>query len=81
MHVKNWNCEGNNCISEHSEIRVLPTGPIDASSGDGMSNALLCKACYNLEIMWRKSRNLELKNPLAFKLPKWEDLRIYDAGS
>ena len=72
MH-KNPNCDGSYCTHLDSEIRVLPTG--------GDSNALLCRACFHREIMFRKSRNLELGAAYQFKLPDWNDLKIYDAGS
>lgn len=55
---------------ECNEIRVLPTG--------GDSNILCSKRGYFREIAYRKERNLELGDSFKFKLPAWEDLKIYD---
>ena len=66
---RNPNCDGVNCISEVGEVRLLPTG--------GDSNAILCKACFNHEIRWRVERNKDLGITFQFKLPKWEELKIY----
>lgn len=73
---KNPNCDNEHCREPHGEIRVLPTGPKDPISGDGCSNALLCRACFDHEIRWRKERNSEVWKP--FDLPTWESLRIYE---
>lgn len=70
---KNWGCDNDKCTDANSEIRVLPTG--------GSSNALLCKACYQQEIYFRKFRNLELDKANQFKIPNWLDLKVYDPGT
>lgn len=70
---KNYGCENDKCVNSKSEIRVLPTG--------GDSNALLCRACFNHEIIYRKHRNKDLGTAFKFKIPDWNDLKIYDPGS
>lgn len=66
---KNWNCDNEYCLNPNGEIRVLPTG--------GSGNALLCHACYEYEMSYRREHN---KKYLPFNIPAWESLRIYDAG-
>lgn len=73
MHNKNWNCDGDHCTHESAEIRILPTG--------GSSNALLCRACFNHELQYRKQRNKELGSAFKFDIPDWYDLKLYDPGS
>lgn len=51
-------------------VRVLPYG------GDG--NLILCLSCFNREIAWRKERNKQLSKDCQFKLPFWNELRIYN---
>jgi hypothetical protein len=68
-HLKNPNCENIHCIDPHSEVRILPTS--------GQSNILLCHSCYLYEIHWRKQRNTELGMDFQFKLPNWENLKVY----
>lgn len=69
--MQNNNCDGstsNRCLPL-GEVRVLPSG--------GNSNIILCFNCYRHEIAWRKERNKELSKDCQFKLPKWEDLKVY----
>lgn len=73
--MKNPNCDNDKCISPHGEVRVLPIG--------GDSNAILCWACYKHEMRYRKMMNRGLYGstpPPAtpFKIPAWEDLKIYN---
>lgn len=67
--------EQNNCDGSgpHScgEVRVLPTTP--------GSNAILCKADYIREIVWRRFRNGQLAPDARYDLPEWESLRVYGA--
>lgn len=64
----NPDCDGSGpCTRE--PVRVLPTG------GDG--NILLCWLCYMRELRYRIERNRELGPDCQFKLPAWENLRIY----
>lgn len=70
--MKNYNCDNDYCKYANGEIRVLPIG--------GDSNALLCKACYEHEILFRRDLNEDLGDSFKFKLPAWEDLKIYEPG-
>src|SRR5215510_726538 len=63
----NPNCDGDHCTHSKGEVRVLPYG--------GGGNLILCQACYEHEINWRKERNREVASP--FGLPTWESLRVY----
>jgi len=65
----NPNCDGNHCRYSTSEVRVLSTG--------GSSNAILCRACFEYELAWRKDRNKKLAKEVCFKLPLWESLPVY----
>lgn len=68
--MQNNNCDGSGpCSPVNQQVRVLPTG--------GDSNAILCFACYNREISYRRERNKELSKDCQFALPKWEDLKVY----
>jgi hypothetical protein len=67
--------EYNNCDYGHDtiqEIRVLPI-----SGGELGSNALLCRACFHKEIIWRIDRNKDLTESARFSLPNWDDLKVY----
>lgn len=55
------------------ELRVLPSG--------GDSNILCGKRGYDREIAYRKERNQTLGDQFKFKLPAWEDLRVYQTES
>lgn len=68
---KNWNCDNEHCTDAQGEIRVLPTTP-----GPYGGNALLCRACYEYEMRFRRSRNAELGTQ-AFDLPAWDTLKVY----
>lgn len=65
--IQNPNCDGDKCRSERGEVRVLPTG--------GDSNAILCRACFDNEIRFRRERNSSVATP--FDLPAWETLKVY----
>lgn len=66
--IENSSCGGSGPHSA-GEVRALPTG--------GDSNAILCRACFNHEITFRKDRNSELDESARFDLPAWEDLKAY----
>lgn len=76
--IQNPDCCGGHCQRETGEVRVLPI-----SRDPHHGNVILCRACFEREIAWRKERNRELPADalLAFALPKWEDLKVYDPGS
>ena len=63
-------CDGGHCRSATGEVRVLPSG--------GSSNLILCRACFDHEIRWRRDRNRDLGRDAQFKLPTWDSLRVYD---
>lgn len=67
--MKNNNCDNDKCTKSDGEVRLLPTG--------GSSNAILCRTCFEHEIQFRKERNKELGSTFKFKLPAWEDLKVY----
>ena len=67
--VKTYNCGGLRCVTDIGEVRLLPTG--------GESNAILCFACYNYEMNWRKERNEDLGDLEQFDIPLWNSLKIY----
>jgi hypothetical protein len=67
--MKNPNCDNDKCRSSTGQVRVLPTG------GDG--NAILCRACFDYELRWRRERNRELSKDCQFKLPSWDSLKVY----
>lgn len=66
--VENWNCDGSGPHAA-GEVRSLPTG--------GDSNAILCRRCYEREMIWRRARNRELSADVRFSLPSWDSLKTY----
>ena len=62
-------CDGGHCRSRTGEVRVLPLG--------GEGNLIVCRACFDHEIAFRRERNKELSSDAAFDLPRWEDSRVY----
>lgn len=68
--MKNNNCDNDKCLHPNGQIRVLPTG--------GSGNALLCRACFNHEMHYRKIRNIDLGDAYKFKIETWENLRVYE---
>jgi hypothetical protein len=72
---KNPNCDNDKCACANGEIRVLRL------SKDPLgSNLLICRACFEHELRWRRVRNTELSPEAAFPLPAWEDLKVYNPG-
>lgn len=69
--TQNPHCDGSHCRASTGEVRVLPTG--------GDSNAILCRACYENEIRFRRERNASVLHPVStpFDLPAWETLKPY----
>ena len=70
----NNNCDGSGTHTP-GEVRVLPLGN-DPNHG----NLILCRWCFNREIVFRKERNRELAKDCHFKVPDWQDLEIYNTG-
>lgn len=66
---QNPNCDGANCKFSRGQVKVLPSG--------GDSNSILCRACFDFEMDYRRERNKELSKESQFDLPKWEDLKNY----
>ncbi len=67
MKTHNNNCDGDHCRSETGDVRVLPYG--------GGGNLILCRACYEHEMAFRRERNLAVWSP--FELPAWDSLKVY----
>lgn len=66
----------NNCDGDHEtkgEIRRLPIS--------GGANALVCKACFERELIWRRDRNDSLSFTSRFSLPMWEELEVVQPPS
>ena len=57
-----------------TEVRVLPHSKLPLHGND-----ILCRACFNREIAYRRERNQSRLHPVAapFDLPNWEDLEIF----
>ena len=68
----NPNCDGSRCQrlfnDPPSEVRVLPMG--------GGANLILCRVCFDAEILWRKC---EICSGREFDLPSWDELEVYHA--
>ena len=67
--IENANCDKNECTKINPEVRLLPYG--------GGGNMIVCRACYEHEMKYRKERNAETREN-RFQLPKWEDLKVYE---
>jgi hypothetical protein len=63
--VKNNNCDGDKCVSATGETRRLPIG------GDGA--VIVCRACYENELRFRRQRIAE---GVPFDLPNWDSLKV-----
>ena len=61
-------CDGAGPCSK-GEVRVLPY----AEAG----NLIVCKSCFNREMIFRRQRNFELGKDCQYDVPKWADLEIY----
>lgn len=69
--MQNPNCDGSGPCHP-GQVRVLPTG-----SQPHHGNMIICRACFNREIAFRKERNRELSKDCQFRLPTWETLKVY----
>lgn len=67
--MKNPNCDNDKCVSANGQVRVLPVG--------GQSNMILCRKCFDYEILYRRDRNRKLSKDCQFALPSWDDLKVY----
>lgn len=70
MPNRNPECCGCHCNAHTGEVRVLPYG--------GYGNLILCRACFECEILYRIDRNRKLGTAFQFLLPKWEDLKVHE---
>lgn len=68
--MKNPNCDNDKCLQSAGEVRLLPLG-----SG---ANLILCKACFEHEIRYRRERNRSLGRENQFQTPTWEMLSKYE---
>ena len=67
-------CDGSGPC-EPGEVRVLPLGSIPDHG-----NLILCRACLERELIYRRERNRELSVGCQFRLPAWERLQVYGGG-
>jgi len=65
---RNPNCDGSGPHSHDSQVRVLPYGG---------GNLILCRACFDHEIAYRKERNRELSKDEQHDLPAWDSITTY----
>lgn len=70
----NWDCGGSGPHTP-GEVRKLPHGK-EPHHG----NSILCRACWQKEIKFRRERNRELEAFAQFDLPRWEDAEVYNTG-
>lgn len=70
--MKNPNCDNDKCTSATGEVRLLPLGK---SANHG--NLIVCRACWQYEIDYRRGRNRTLGVDCKFDLPAWETLKVY----
>lgn len=68
----NPNCDGGRCQNDSGEVRLLPTV--------GGGNLILCRACYQYEIAYRRDRNRELAASAQFALPFWDVAEVYEGA-
>lgn len=54
------------------EVRFMAT-----SKDRWQGGLILCKYCWERELVWRRRRNQGLAEDCAFDLPAWKDATIY----
>ena len=64
--MHNVNCDGSGPHAAGT-MRLMPTG--------GGGNLILCRACWQRELEYRRERNCVVASP--FTLPTWEEGEIY----
>lgn len=62
-------CDADLCTTDSGELRVLPTG--------GEGNAILCRACFNYEMRFRRDFNKH--NEASLPLVSWPSLKVYES--
>lgn len=65
--IHNPNCDGDKCRANTGEVRVMSIG--------GGGNLILCRACWENELSFRRERNRVVCYP--FDLPAWEFSKVY----
>lgn len=65
-------CGGRGPHSRLKEVRVLPIG--------GGANMILCRACFDHEIAYRRERNKRLSEAAQYVLPTWDSLEVFKSG-
>jgi hypothetical protein len=68
--MQNFNCDGSGPHTD-GQVRVM------AISSHG--NLILCRACWNRELAWRKQRNRELEAFAQFELPAFDAAKVYES--
>lgn len=71
--MTNPNCTGSRCQFKNGEVRLL--GQRVGIVID--SYMILCRECFDFEILWRKQRNKSLLIK-KYELPTWEELKVRD---
>jgi hypothetical protein len=66
---RNPNCDNDKCELSRGQVRVMPSG--------GDSNLILCRACWEYELLFRRDQNKELAEDCQFDLPTWKGARVY----
>ena len=71
MKYQNPDCDGDKCRKSVAGegVRLLPIG--------GSANIIVCRACYEHEIAYRRERNAELGKDCQYDLPSWDSLTKY----
>jgi hypothetical protein len=67
--VQNNMCDGGCCVTTDGEVRVLPL--------DEGSNLILCRACFEHEMAFRRDENKRV--PVLYEILAWESLKVYKA--
>lgn len=63
-------CDGDKCLSESGEVRVLPL--------NGDANLIVCQSCHAHEMRYRRDMNKNLSKDAQWDLPEWENLKVYN---
>ena len=72
MSESNAMCDGSGPCVPGGRVRLLPLGSIPDHG-----NVILCRACFERELQYRRERNMELGADCQFELPAWADCAIY----
>lgn len=64
-------CDGSGPCA-FGEVRLLPLG-----HSEHHGNLILCRHCFDHELLYRRERNRDLSKDCAFDLPAWNHCKIY----